>query len=99
MNDVWAIWNGEAWVCGIGGYALQGGHPGTLRHTTDGGRTWHNEHPGTNALRKLFFLDARHGWVAGGAGGGRGGGKPDAAYPAVNAGCAIAMFSTWKDVP
>ncbi len=70
LNDVWAISGQEAWVCGIGGYALQRGAPGTLRHTVDGGKTWVNEHPGTNALRKLFFLDARHGWVAGGAGGG-----------------------------
>ena len=70
LNDVWAISNREAWICGIGGYALQGGAPGCLRHTLDGGKTWIDEHPGINGLRKLFFLDAQHGWVAGGVGGG-----------------------------
>jgi photosystem II stability/assembly factor-like uncharacterized protein len=70
LGDVWAISGQEAWLCGPGGYALQQPAPGTLRHTVDGGRTWVNEHPGRNALRKLFFLDARHGWVAGGTGGG-----------------------------
>lgn len=70
LTDVWAISGREAWICGMGGYALQGGAPGCLRHTVDGGKTWINEHPGTNGLRKLFFFDAQHGWVAGGVGGG-----------------------------
>ncbi len=74
LNDVWAISDREAWICGIGGYALQEGAPGTLRHTIDGGKTWINEHPGISALRKLFFLDSQHGWVAGGT---RGGTEPE----------------------
>jgi photosystem II stability/assembly factor-like uncharacterized protein len=71
LNDVWAISANEAWICGLGGYALQTPAPGCLRHTLDGGKTWINEHPGIDGLRKLFFLDAQHGWVAGGVGGGQ----------------------------
>ena len=71
LNDVWAISDREAWICGLGGYGLQTPAPGCLRHTLDGGKTWINEHPGIDGLRKLFFLDAQHGWVAGGVGGGQ----------------------------
>ncbi len=70
LSDVWAQSDQEAWISGPGGYALQNGAPGTLRHTTDGGQTWENVHPGIGALRKLFFLDPTHGWAAGGQGGG-----------------------------
>ena len=70
LDDVWALSAQEAWLCGQGGYALSMGAPGTLRRTTDGGQTWQNMHPGIGAIRKLFFLDATHGWAAGGAGGG-----------------------------
>ena len=48
----------------------KGGAPGTLRHTVDGGQDLDQRASGHQCLRKLFFLDAQHGWVAGGAGGG-----------------------------
>ncbi len=71
LNDVWAVSDREAWICGLGGYALQTPAPGCLRHTIDGGKTWINEHPGIDGLRKLFFLDSQYGWVAGGVAGGQ----------------------------
>ena len=69
LSDVWALSDQEAWICGPAAYALQKGAPSTLRHTTDGGQTWDNPDPTTDTLRKLFFLDATHGWAAGGGAG------------------------------
>ncbi|MBI3991007.1 MAG: hypothetical protein HY350_02545 [Candidatus Omnitrophica bacterium] len=76
LYDVWAISKDEAWICGIGGWTLQSAGrildagPGTLLHTTDGGKTWRNEHPGVDGLRKIFFIDPKYGWAAGGQSGG-----------------------------
>jgi len=47
----------SAWVCGFGGAAV---------HTTDGGQTWTSyTMPVTSTLRKVFFRDLLHGWIAG----------------------------------
>lgn len=69
LRDVWALSETEAWICSFGAYALPQFAPGRLFHTTEGGATWQNESPAGCSLHKLFFLDAAHGWAAGGAGG------------------------------
>ena len=69
LSDVWALSPTEAWVCSTGAYALPKFAGGRLFHTTDAGATWQDESPASCSMRKLFFLDRTHGWVAGGAGG------------------------------
>jgi photosystem II stability/assembly factor-like uncharacterized protein len=69
-NDVWAISADEAWLCSRRGYGMQTPPPGYLLHTTDGGKTWSDESPGTGSLWKLAFPDKAHGFASGGAGGG-----------------------------
>lgn len=40
---------------------------GTILHTCNGGRTWEEQESGTGfMLERVFFLDNRHGWIAGG---------------------------------
>lgn len=69
LTDVWAVSGTEAWISTFGGYALPTFVPAKLLHTSDGGRTWSDETPACFSLRKLFFLDAMHGWAVGGQGG------------------------------
>lgn len=57
--------------------ALVGGNfgwvltPDALRVSTDGGRTFHDTHPGIapGRARAAYFLDAKHGWAASASGG------------------------------
>ena len=72
LTDVYAISPREAWVGSVLGYART--NPMTalpwLLHTTDGGKTWPDVFHHVVSVRKLFFLNARHGWAVGGGGGG-----------------------------
>ena len=71
LTDVWAISPQQAWISSYMGYART--NPLTalpwLLHTTNGGRTWPDVMHHVLSLRKLFFVDARHGWAVGGQGG------------------------------
>ena len=50
---------------GQAGWAV--GDHGTVRRTSDGGRTWTTEHaPVSASLRSVCFLTDRIGWIAGG---------------------------------
>jgi photosystem II stability/assembly factor-like uncharacterized protein len=69
LTDIWAISSKEAWISSFGGYALPSYVQPRLFHTTDGGKTWKDETPANFSIRKLFFLDASHGWAVGGQGG------------------------------
>ncbi len=69
LTDVWAVSDKEAWISSFWGYALPNWLPARLFHTTDAGRTWKDETPSHMSIRKLFFLDAAHGWAVGGQGG------------------------------
>ena len=72
LTDVCAISPRQAWVGSVLGYART--NPMTalpwLLHTTDGGKTWPDVFHHVVSVRKLFFLNARHGWAVGGGGGG-----------------------------
>ncbi len=71
LTDVWAISPTEAWVSSMFGYARTNPYTALpwLLHTTDGGKSWRNKQKHLVSVRKLFFLNARHGWAVGGQGG------------------------------
>lgn len=71
LTDIWAISKKEAWISSFGGYALPSYIQPRLFQTTDGGKTWKDETRANFSIRKLFFLDAHHGWAVGGQGGSR----------------------------
>ena len=68
VDTVWAISPKEAWVGSMFGYAYTNpwSFPPWLLHTTNGGRTWPDVLHNMVSIRKLFFVDARHGWAIGG---------------------------------
>ncbi|MBW2369098.1 MAG: hypothetical protein JRH15_14570 [Deltaproteobacteria bacterium] len=50
----------EGWACG---------RWGTIRHTTDGGKTWQAQNSGTDlTLSAIFFVDSQNGWAVGNVG-------------------------------
>ncbi len=71
LTDVWAISPTQAWISSVMGYAYTNPLSALpwLLHTTNGGQTWPNVLHHLLSLRKLFFLNARHGWAVGGQGG------------------------------
>lgn len=47
----------QGWACG---------RWGTVVHTTDGGKTWKRQHPGTDlTLSSIYFVDPEYGWAVG----------------------------------